>query len=205
MQEISLALVREVMDKRVMGLAGTPLPESPAKRRLAAVSAARAVVISLTPGLPPLQRMSIVPRGENMTRTLFMPQVSSCTLPSSLLCLNPPRCANAGAELAYLLASQSHQMAFPLLCLNVCCNGECLLMALRKQKLGGRRLNGRLLSAELGVPVPFLAARQVECGRAERAALAVRADDWHARAAVCCQSRRGGLLWSAGSNSQHIV
>lgn len=70
-----MVLIREVMDKKVMGLAGNPLPDSTAKRRLALVSAARAAVICLTPGMPPLQRMSIVPRGDNLSRTLFVPQV----------------------------------------------------------------------------------------------------------------------------------
>ena len=74
--EISLALIREVMDKRVMGTAGSRLPDSEAKRRLAMVAAARAVVVATTPGMPPLQRMSILPRGNNITRTLFMPQAS---------------------------------------------------------------------------------------------------------------------------------
>ena len=74
--EISMALIREVMDKRVMGTAGSRLPDSEAKRRLAMVAAARAVVVATTPGMPPLQRMSILPRGDNITRTLFMPQAS---------------------------------------------------------------------------------------------------------------------------------
>ena len=59
-----------------MGSASTRLPDSPAKRRLALVAAAKAVVIALTPGMPQLQRVTIRPRGDSISRTLFMPQAS---------------------------------------------------------------------------------------------------------------------------------
>ena len=65
------------MDKKVLGSASTRLPDSPAKQRLALVSSAKSVVIALTPGMPQLQRMTIRPRGDSISRTLFMPQVRS--------------------------------------------------------------------------------------------------------------------------------
>lgn len=71
-----MEMINEVMDKKVLGLAGSRLPESPAKSQLARIVAARAVITALTPGMPPLQRMTILPRGESIARTLFLPQVS---------------------------------------------------------------------------------------------------------------------------------
>ena len=80
--EINMQLIREVMDKRVIGMASKPLPDSIAKRRMAVTVAARAVAVALTPGLPPLQRVSILPRGNNMSRMDFMPQVRPALSPS---------------------------------------------------------------------------------------------------------------------------
>lgn len=74
--EIDLQIINEVMDKKVLGSASTRLPDSPAKRRLALIAAAKAVVIALTPGMPQLQRVTIRPRGDSVSRTLFMPQAS---------------------------------------------------------------------------------------------------------------------------------
>lgn len=80
-REISLQLVNEVMDKKVLGSAGPRLPDTQAKRHLALSAAAKAVVIALTPGMPPLQRMTILPRGQSMARTLFTPQVTTTPPP----------------------------------------------------------------------------------------------------------------------------
>ena len=80
-QEISLQLINEVMDKKGLGSAGPRLPNTQAKRHLALSAAAKAVVIALTPGMPPLQRMTILPRGQTMARTLFTPQVIPSPLP----------------------------------------------------------------------------------------------------------------------------
>ena len=46
-----------------------------AKRRLALVEAGHAVAIALTPGMPVLERVSIQPRGNIMTRLVFRPTV----------------------------------------------------------------------------------------------------------------------------------
>ena len=59
----------------MLGSASTRLPDSPAKQRLALVSAAKAVVIALTPGMSQVQRMTIRPRGDAVCRILFTPQV----------------------------------------------------------------------------------------------------------------------------------
>ena len=70
-------MVREVMDKRTMGMLGARLPASPAKHRVAIVAAARSVAACLTPGLPPLLHTSIRPRGNTLSRIMFMPQVTN--------------------------------------------------------------------------------------------------------------------------------
>lgn len=58
-----------------LGLPHAPLPESEAKRRYAAIEAARAVAFALTPGLPPIEHVTIRPRGGAAARILFVPQV----------------------------------------------------------------------------------------------------------------------------------
>ena len=63
------------MDKIRLGLPQRPLEDSPAKRRLATVEVGRAVAIALTPGMPPIENLSIKPRGGVMGRILFQPQV----------------------------------------------------------------------------------------------------------------------------------
>lgn len=73
--QIDMSLIREAMDKRVLGLPGARLPPSEAKLRMATVQAARAVAACLTPGLPPLILVSIQPRDSLMSRLIFMPLV----------------------------------------------------------------------------------------------------------------------------------
>ncbi|KAK9845418.1 hypothetical protein WJX81_006080 [Elliptochloris bilobata] len=72
--EIDMSVMREAMDKRVLGLPQARLPRSEAKERLAAVEAARAVAACLTPGMPPVEHVSILPRGEYMARIIYQPQ-----------------------------------------------------------------------------------------------------------------------------------
>ena len=50
------------------------LPRSEAKERLATVEAARAVAACVTPGMPPVEHVSILPRGEYMARIIYQPQ-----------------------------------------------------------------------------------------------------------------------------------
>eukprot|EP00887_Chlorella_sp_A99_P003900 scaffold11.g3900.t1 len=56
-----------------LGLPHAPIPNSEAKRRYAAVQAARAVAFALTPGLPPIEHVTIRPRGGAAARILFVP------------------------------------------------------------------------------------------------------------------------------------
>ena len=63
------------MDKIRLGLPQRPLEDSPAKRRMATVEVGRAVALALTPGMPPIENLSIKPRGDVMGRILFQPQV----------------------------------------------------------------------------------------------------------------------------------
>ena len=71
---IDISILKEAMDKVRLGLPHTPLPDSEAKRRFAAVEAARAVAFALTPGLPLLEHVTIRPRGGAQARILFVPQ-----------------------------------------------------------------------------------------------------------------------------------
>ena len=74
-ESIDLALIQEAVDKRELGLATGRLPDSAAKRRLALVEAGRAVALALTPGIPPLERLTIEPRGPILSRLSFEYQV----------------------------------------------------------------------------------------------------------------------------------
>lgn len=70
-EAIDLPLIQEAIDKRELGLATARLPDTPAKRRLATVEAGRAVALALTPGIPPLERLTIAPRGPILSRLSF--------------------------------------------------------------------------------------------------------------------------------------
>ena len=72
---IDLPILTEAMDKIKLGLRGAPLPDSIAKRRMAAVEAGRAVLLSLTPGIPAIEHVTIQLRGGAMGRILFEPLV----------------------------------------------------------------------------------------------------------------------------------
>eukprot|EP00951_Prasinocladus_malaysianus_P009498 scaffold69366_cov37-Prasinocladus_malaysianus.AAC.1 len=62
------------MDKYKLGLEQPPIPDSPAKRHMANVLAGRAVVAALTQGMPPIENVSMKPRGGKQSRILFQPQ-----------------------------------------------------------------------------------------------------------------------------------
>lgn len=72
--EIDMGIMKEAMSKIRVGLPQSSIPDSPAKRRFAAVEAARAVAFALTPGLPEIQYVTIKPRGGVQARILFVPQ-----------------------------------------------------------------------------------------------------------------------------------
>ena len=86
---IDLRILIEAMDKIKLGLRSAPLPDSTAKRRMAAVEAGRAVVLTLTPGIPTIQHITIQPRGGVMGRILFEPLVRPEAHP---VCAPAPRC-----------------------------------------------------------------------------------------------------------------
>lgn len=71
---IDMGIVLEAMEKVRLGLPQPPLPDGEAKRRFALVQAGRAVAFALTPGLPPVERVSITPRAGAMSQILFVPQ-----------------------------------------------------------------------------------------------------------------------------------
>ena len=85
---IDLQILIEAMDKIKLGLRSAPLPDSTAKRRMAAVEAGRAVVLALTPGIPSIQHITIQPRGGVMGRILFEPLVRRKLHPISVFALH---------------------------------------------------------------------------------------------------------------------
>ena len=95
--QINMSLILAAMDKIRLGLTQRSLDDSPAKLRMATVQAGRAVAIALTPGMPPMEHVSIKPRGGIMGRILFQPQVSACVnlqkCACSLLVYLPHACA----------------------------------------------------------------------------------------------------------------
>ena len=87
------------------------LPRSKAKERLATVEAARAVAACVTPGMPPVEHVSILPRGEYMARIIYQPQArpgpflthTALGRDMSFLCLHlvsPAACACIPCKLA---------------------------------------------------------------------------------------------------------
>ena len=71
---IDFSVLKEAMEKIRLGLPHASLPDSEAKGRFATVEAARAVGFALTPGLPPIEHVTILPRGGAQARILFVPQ-----------------------------------------------------------------------------------------------------------------------------------
>ena len=69
------------MSRAAGGRAQARLPRSEAKARLATLEAARAVAACLTPGMPPVEHVSILPRGEFMARIIYQPQARATLAP----------------------------------------------------------------------------------------------------------------------------
>lgn len=99
---IDLAILIEAMDKIKLGLRSTPLPNSTAKRRMAAVEAGRAVVLTLTPGIPVIQHMTIQPRGGVMGRILFEPLVRPISIYKCVVLIKPLYGCTVFADVHYL-------------------------------------------------------------------------------------------------------
>lgn len=102
---IDLAILVEAMDKIKLGLRSTPLPNSTAKRRMAAVEAGRAVVLTLTPGIPVIQHMTIQPRGGVMGRILFEPLVRPTSVHEWPVLINPLYKCTVFADEPYFLGA----------------------------------------------------------------------------------------------------
>lgn len=78
--EIDFGIMLEAMEKVKYGLPQSPLPDGEAKRRLTLVHAARSVALAVTPGIPPIKRVSMRPRGEGLASILYVPQVGGAAL-----------------------------------------------------------------------------------------------------------------------------
>lgn len=69
---ITLDVILEAKRKIELGLPRASLPDSAAKRRIAAAQAARGVALALTPGVPPMVELSLAPRGaDGAPRVVF--------------------------------------------------------------------------------------------------------------------------------------
>ena len=68
---IDMRVALATMDKLRLGLADRRLDASEAKTRLATLLAGRAVALALTPGIPPIEHISMQPRGGVIGRLLF--------------------------------------------------------------------------------------------------------------------------------------
>jgi len=72
--EIDYETALAAMEKYKLGLEQPPIPDTPAKRHMAHVQAGRAVIAALTLGLPPIEMISMQPRGGTTARILYLPQ-----------------------------------------------------------------------------------------------------------------------------------
>ncbi|CAD7700913.1 unnamed protein product [Ostreobium quekettii] len=68
---ITMKHVKDSMEKARLGLPQEKLPSSSAKKFLATVLAGRAVALALTPGVPLIESVSILPQGSVIGRILF--------------------------------------------------------------------------------------------------------------------------------------
>jgi len=72
--EIDYEIALLAIEKYKLGLPQPVAPDSAPKRRAAAVQAGRAVLYALTPGMPPVEQVSMQPRGGSTARIMFRPQ-----------------------------------------------------------------------------------------------------------------------------------
>lgn len=72
--EIDYEIALLAIEKYRMGLPQPLPPDSAAKRRAAATQAGRTVAYALTAGMPPVENVSIMPRGGSGGRVMFRPQ-----------------------------------------------------------------------------------------------------------------------------------
>ena len=121
------------------------LPRSEAKERLATVEAARAVAACLTPGMPPVEHVSILPRGEYMARIIYQPQAR---------CSSELPCEQEDLDMMSMVCSFHQPLAQlpPVLCRKlgsaVQRGGGCLprpcLLPKKPMSLGAQHLCGAL-------------------------------------------------------------
>ena len=75
-EQIDYPLIQQALDRLELGLPSKPLPNSPAKRRLATTLMAKAVMISLTAGMAAVEAVTMSTRGGHLGRIRFAPKVS---------------------------------------------------------------------------------------------------------------------------------
>ena len=72
-EAVTMAEVNDAVDRVVAGMEGTPLVDSKAKRLIAYHEIGHAIVATLTPGHDPLEKVTLIPRGQAQGLTWFTP------------------------------------------------------------------------------------------------------------------------------------
>lgn len=72
-EAITMSEINDAIDRVVAGMEGTPLVESKSKRLIAYHEIGHALVGTLTPGHDPVEKVTLIPRGQAMGLTWFTP------------------------------------------------------------------------------------------------------------------------------------
>ena len=72
-EAVTMSEVNDAVDRVVAGMEGTPLVDSKAKRLIAYHEIGHAIVATLTPGHDPLEKVTLIPRGQAQGLTWFTP------------------------------------------------------------------------------------------------------------------------------------
>lgn len=65
--------INDAIDRVIAGMEGTPLVDSKAKRLIAYQEIGHAIVATLTPGQDPVQKVTLIPRGQFKGKTWYIP------------------------------------------------------------------------------------------------------------------------------------
>ncbi len=72
-EAVTMSEINDAVDRVVAGMEGTPLVDSKAKRLIAYHEIGHAIVATLTPGHDPLEKVTLIPRGQAQGLTWFTP------------------------------------------------------------------------------------------------------------------------------------
>ncbi len=72
-EAVTMSEINDAVDRIVAGMEGVPLTDSKAKRLIAYHEVGHAIVATLTPGHDPLEKVTLIPRGQAQGLTWFTP------------------------------------------------------------------------------------------------------------------------------------